>query len=242
MYRLRISGLERRKMMLDANPVALTAGWGSSMPLRAPGWNERPLGDDYSNLLGPTWIATDFDAYSTSPARAYGEQAIFFVVDSKPLAVVLRPSIEVKPAVSMASLTISDRLNFVKETLGLSITQLAELFGVTRKTVYDWYEGAEPRQAMIGRLIALQEVFDASGDANLLRLKAFWSVPVNGRSFLSTLQSDTLAGPDLKAELLATLNGLSEEIDAPVRTSARKAGPLSESAISDIERRTDSYL
>lgn len=227
-------------MILDVNPVSLPAGAQSSMPLRVPGWFEGPGRNEYLSFLAPGWLASDFEASSTSPVRAFGDQALFFVIDDKPLAVVLRPSTQPSHQGHISASSIGDRLDVVKERLSLTVTQLAELFGVTRKTVYDWYEGAEPRQAMIGRLVALQEVLEEREGMNLARLKAFWNVPVAGSSFLSTLRNDTLSGPELKAELLAKLNGLSDEMDAPARRSAHKAGYLRESAISDIERRTDS--
>ncbi len=53
---------------------------------------------------------------------------------------------EVVPASNVAQLAS------IRRVLGASITDLAELFGVTRPTVYAWMQGAEPRGEHFERL------------------------------------------------------------------------------------------
>ena len=57
---------------------------------------------------------------------------------------------------------LADRLDLIKERLAISITQMAELFGVTRKSIYDWYEGKGQRSAKSNRMEILIDVLDNS--------------------------------------------------------------------------------
>ncbi|MDD5135682.1 MAG: hypothetical protein PHP01_09790, partial [Phycisphaerae bacterium] len=113
---------------------------------------------------------------------------------------------------------IAERLDLIKDCLALSITQLAELFGVTRKTVYDWYEGTEPRPKAVNRMEILIEVLNkASPEVDLARLKAVWNVPVSGTSFRAVLGDDNLNADTLQKALLEKLNELSTRMVATTR-------------------------
>jgi hypothetical protein len=88
-------------------------------------------------------------------------------------------------------------LEQVKEMLSLTITQTAELYGVTRKAVYDWYEGSVPRQAIVDRTDVLLDVLGSiPKNIELTRLKSVWNVPISGSSFRQVFDlnaSDSLA-------------------------------------------------
>lgn len=73
-----------------------------------------------------------------------------------------------------------EKLNTVKTRLDLSLTQLAELLNISRKSIYDWYDGEEPSDTILARL---EIIANLPGD--LSRLKMVWHIPVSGESFLS---------------------------------------------------------
>lgn len=86
--------------------------------------------------------------------------------------------------------TVAD-LETIKDHLALTVTQLAELFGVTRKSVYDWYEGAAPRASMLLRIEAMKRLIAARRSSiDFRKLKTVWHIPISGSSFLVTLNDD----------------------------------------------------
>lgn len=221
-------------------PPAVSALFESSMPLRVPGWEELPLGGGSSNLQS-TWLEGN-DLKATAPTMSQ-EAALLFVIDGQPMIVRLKASSEGRQqAPQFSVLSVPERLDTIKTKLGISVTQLADLFGVTRKTIYDWYEGKGPRAPMEARIDSLLESLTEFDDSDLKKLKSVWNIDLNGGSFRSALQSDTLSRSDLTAALVVKLNELSAEISA-ISRSSRRATPayIGESSLADIERRSDSY-
>jgi transcriptional regulator with XRE-family HTH domain len=139
-----------------------------------------------------------------------------------------------------ASFSIMDNLDRIKEQLSLSVTQMAELFNVTRKAVYDWYEGAEPRSATIARISALAEVLaSAPAKAEFQQLKAVWKVPASGRSFLAVLNDEKLDAFNLRQALVDKLHELSPRLAAQNRTSLRTSVDLGQAHLADVDRGAD---
>ncbi|MGC5831706.1 hypothetical protein LDP08_14210 [Ralstonia pseudosolanacearum] len=165
------------------------------------------------------------------------------IIDELPVTIRFRANrTEDAPAApTVPALSTCERLDTIKNRLGISITQLADLLGVTRKAIYDWYDGAEPRLAMIGRISSLVEAIAGFEDLDLKRLKAVWSIGTPGGSFRSTLQNDTLVGPELTAALVAKLNELSEEMAAPTTSPRRTAIHIGSANLADIDRHSDSF-
>jgi DNA-binding transcriptional regulator YiaG len=136
--------------------------------------------------------------------------------------------------------TVAERLDLIKGRLGLSITQLAELFDVTRKTVYDWYEGTEPRRNAVNRIEILIEVLNkASPEIDLVRLKAVWNISVFGKSFLAVLGEDNLDAGTLQNALLEKLNELSSRMVATTGRMRKTNLQFGEAQLAEFERRID---
>lgn len=133
----------------------------------------------------------------------------------------------------------SDQLEVVQEKMKLSITQVAELFGVTRKTVYDWYERkTTPRSAASNRLQILSEITNSKlKNVDIGRLKTVWNVPISGKSFLSVIQDDTLNPVDLREEASKKLAELGPRL-APTAANGT-AIYLGEAHTSDVDRDTN---
>jgi DNA-binding transcriptional regulator YiaG len=135
---------------------------------------------------------------------------------------------------------VAERLDLIKDRLALSITQLAELFGVTRKTVYDWYEGTEPRRNAANRIEILIDVLNrASPGVDLARLKAVWNVPVSGTSFRAVIGDDNLDVGTLQKALLEKLNELSTRMVATTTPMRKTTSQFGEAQLAEFGRQTD---
>ena len=151
-----------------------------------------------------------------------------------------QPTETSQKAPNLQFVAVAERLDLIKDHLALSITQLAELFGVTRKTVYDWYEGTEPRRSAVNRMEMLIEVLNrASPKVDLARLKAVWNIPVSGTSFRAVLGDDNLDADTLQKALLEKLNELSTRMVATTSPMRKTTSQFGEAQLAEFERRTD---
>ena len=151
-----------------------------------------------------------------------------------------QPTETSQKASNIQFVAVAERLDLIKDRLALSITQFAELFGVTRKTVYDWYEGTEPRRNAVNRMEILIEVLNrASSEIDLARLKAVWNVPVSGKSFRAVLGDDNLDADTLQKALLEKLNELSTRMVATTSPMRKTTSQFGEAQLAEFERRTD---
>ena len=109
----------------------------------------------------------------------------------------------------LSSAMMAERLDKIKNQLALSITQMAELFSVTRKSVYDWYDGAEPRSDKLSRMEILNDVIAVTpATVDMRRLKSVWNVCVEGKSFLAVFSDDSLENTALEIALTKKLHEL----------------------------------
>lgn len=114
-----------------------------------------------------------------------------------------------KDTVTAEQIAFIDQLNPIKDRLALSITQVAELFGVTRKSVYDWYEGVEPRANTRWRMeILIDALSSIPAEADMQRLKVVWNIPVSGQSFRAVFNNDKLDKKSLPTKLKSKLQEL----------------------------------
>lgn len=145
---------------------------------------------------------------------------------------------EALQATSVQPIIISERLDLIKDRLALSITQLAELFGVTRKTVYDWYDGTEPRRNAINRIESLIEVLNRYSELDLARLKTVWSIPVSGKSFRAVLNDEHLDSGNIQNALAEKLDELSARMVVTTSTMQKITAQLGDAQLAEFDRRT----
>lgn len=159
---------------------------------------------------------------------------VFVLTEDRPAAMASKDEPTAQPVV------LAQRLDWIKDRLALSITQMAELFGVTRKTVYDWYEGKGQRSATTVRMEILIDVLSlAPPDMDLHRLKAVWGIAVSGKSFRDIFGDDKLNAAALRAALNEKLNGLSPRMVATPRFSQKPDTQFGEAQLAELDRRTD---
>lgn len=122
----------------------------------------------------------------------------------------------------------ADLIAEIKATLGVSITDLASIAGVSRQAVYDWIGGGQVSDANFDRLLGLRRVcLDWRSLTNrplgrLLRAKT-----AEGRSLLDLLGEEPLARSLIQSHLEALAKRVAEEEGQRQARRARLA-PLSE--------------
>jgi DNA-binding transcriptional regulator YiaG len=178
---------------------------------------------------------------STSPNGAgYVKPFLILRTDNGQQVVVPKVSISDKEDNSSNALSAQESLNNIKEDLALSVTQLAEMFEVTRKAVYDWYDGAAPRIATVTKINALVDVLASTPkDLDVKRLKFIWKIPVEDKSFLTVLNDEKLDAENLRQALRDKLHQLSSRLASPPSKPVRTSEGLGRAHLADIERDGD---
>lgn len=200
-----------------------------------------PKLEDLVQSIVPRGYSTGIGNKATAPNQV--NQTVFilsFTVDGTQQILMPLVSFTRDDPVNSQSSSVPDNLNSIKEKLSLSVTQMAELLNVTRKSVYDWYEGAEPRPSTIARINMLVEILHiASPELDLRRLKSIWKVPLKGQSFLAVLNDEKLDENNLRQALADKLHELSPRLAPPLSTSLRTSVVLGQAHLADIDRRAD---
>ena len=75
-------------------------------------------------------------------------------------------------------LSIKERLETLKASLGLTMTDLADLFCVARPSVYSWLKGQEPRPDKLARLSALEDAAETIASLHLERTEKLIKRPL----------------------------------------------------------------
>ncbi|MFA6052474.1 MAG: hypothetical protein WC762_07770 [Methylobacter sp.] len=173
------------------------------------------------------------------------QACVLILVDGQPLVITQNTESQIEKSLdstnTQPTAAFTESFDMIKTRLALSITQLAELFGVTRKTVYDWCDGSkEPRRTMRNRMEILIEILDrVPAEADLRRLKAVWNIPVSGKSFLAVFCDDKLDPTALRAVLEEKLNELSPRLVATTNSMQKTTSQLGEAHLAEFDRRTD---
>lgn len=74
----------------------------------------------------------------------------------------------------------ADTLIFVRDSLGLNITDLAGIFQVARPTVYAWLNGTEPKAETLARLYKLECLAKSVSKLQLPRMNKLVHRPLSG--------------------------------------------------------------
>ncbi|HSH48628.1 MAG TPA: helix-turn-helix transcriptional regulator [Halomonas sp.] len=95
--------------------------------------------------------------------------------------------------------TPAERLERIRQLLGLTITDLARLLDTTRPTVYAWLNGQEPRPEVHTRLIRLERQAENIAACDLPRINKLIRRPLRcGGSLLDRLREDDPLQPALE--------------------------------------------
>ncbi|MBM1142719.1 helix-turn-helix transcriptional regulator [Alcanivorax sp. ZXX171] len=91
------------------------------------------------------------------------------------------PSVDTQPS------SLQQRLEALKGDLGLTVTDMAELFGVARPSIYAWLKGQEPRPENVERLADFEVAAKAVSGLQLPRLGKLVKRPLKSGTSLFLL-------------------------------------------------------
>jgi hypothetical protein len=107
-------------------------------------------------------------------------------------------------------------LRWLKDSLSLGMTGLAELLGVTRKTVYDWFDGVEPRRdGRFAKVAALRVALEKIAIDERAMIKRIWDLPLTDGG---TLRSILGAGEEDAVRLEAKIGRALQELKGEIST------------------------
>ena len=88
------------------------------------------------------------------------------------------------------ALSTAQLLSKIRDIFGLRMSEVAQIFGVSRRAAYDWLEGATPRPDTVARIYTLSRYAEELRTAGLIHVERYMHRPViSGRSLLELLKS-----------------------------------------------------
>lgn len=81
-----------------------------------------------------------------------------------------------------------ESLTFIRETFGLSLTDLAKIFTVTRPTIYSWLNGKEPSKKDFKKIQHVSEIARRVEQLKIIRIDVLIHRPIfSNQSFLDLI-------------------------------------------------------
>ena len=152
-----------------------------------------PLPSSATCGAGRNSIAT----FATLSAALIAGTGGCFVPSSMPLyaAMTAKPIILVvgreESSLPATRITTTQLVLNVRESFGLNFSQLAKVFGVARQTVYDWLQGAEPREQVLRRLWELDKLSSRVRALPIARRSSLLTRSIlDGRTLLTLLEQN----------------------------------------------------
>ena len=119
-------------------------------------------------------------------AGSYSEETLQHTKDKdiERLIILTKPRLESPPLRS-----VSRDLEVIRDTFALKMSEIAQLFDVSRPTVYAWLDGSTPRPDVLARLAYLSKQAEKVNQAGITRVEHFLRRPLaDGRSLLQLLK------------------------------------------------------
>jgi len=136
-------------------------------------------------------------------------------------------------------MSAAEQMREVLAALALNKSQMADVLGVTRPTLYDWLDGKEPNAANAERLSTLVRILVSSGISSTSPLNARFVRPPleeGGRSLLDELKASPLDEQGIR-RLLENARKLGEATDQRRQCREERLRGLGYEEPSDQERR-----
>jgi len=120
-----------------------------------------------------------------------------------------------------APLDFAENLERVREVFSPGMSNLAEIFGVSRQTIYNWLNGEQPRPDHITKLQDLANAADTIAEAKIPRTAALLKRPVSkGRSLFQVARN----GGSMQAVAQQLIQLVQHELKQREQMAARLVG------------------
>jgi hypothetical protein len=87
-------------------------------------------------------------------------------------------------------LSVSQHLANIRETLGLRMSEISQIFGVTRPAAYAWVNGTEPKPELRIRILRLSRLVEELQNAGVEKVDMLARLPIaNDQSLVDLLTS-----------------------------------------------------
>jgi hypothetical protein len=165
-------------------------------------------------------IALTLDAFTGGTAGAYPALFDFQIMGFRgPVqAKTVVKHVEMVVAPSTAQLLLN-----IRDVFALRMSELAQIFGVSRRAAYDWLEGVTPKPETVTRIYTLSKYAEELKAAGIAPIEHFVHRPlVTGRSLLDLLKS----GESLEAAIDIIKRTASEEVKNRKRLGRRTSDTI----------------
>lgn len=86
--------------------------------------------------------------------------------------------------------SIAQQVSLIRDALGLKMSELAQIFGVTRPTAYAWLNGADPKPELKIKILRVNRLVNDLHAANILKVERYCRLPLDsGESLIDALKS-----------------------------------------------------
>jgi hypothetical protein len=95
-----------------------------------------------------------------------------------------------KPVPMVYALSPAQLLSGIRDVLALRMSEVAQIFGVSRRAAYDWLEGVTPKSEKMAKIYKLSKQAEELKAAGITNIEHYVHRPVDsGRSLLDLLNS-----------------------------------------------------
>jgi transcriptional regulator with XRE-family HTH domain len=145
---------------------------------------------------------------------------------SRPLICVIDASDQKNPVSK-----ISEQISRIKKIFGLTMSELATVFGVTRPTAYAWLRGAEPHQEIVEKMWMLSSWADDFERLGIAQINIYLHRPlVEGKTLLRLMT----AGHQLDAAYSRINDLVASDLQMRERLHSRERRKQENNSILDI--------
>jgi transcriptional regulator with XRE-family HTH domain len=130
------------------------------------------------------------------------------------------------------ALSIAERLQHLRDVLGLKMSELADIFGVSRQAAYAWLSGTIPKGEIVKKIWTFSNDVEKLRRAGVSRPELFTHRPVlqDGRSLFDLL----VDGSPLDKAIAVIISTAEKEAISRSEASARQSGAFNESNSSSV--------
>ncbi len=108
---------------------------------------------------------------------------------------------------------VIDDIQWLRSALNLSMSEVAALFKVTRKAVYDWLDGSKPRTGLAERIATMRALFERNLPSESRSVvRQFFDTPIDGETTLLSILRD-VDTTNLTAKGVNGLNAIAHQVE-----------------------------